>query len=232
MDDLNRPGLKEKLVDIFFKLTLPRALLSFFIVILVIFCVTIYENRQELFTKTASIVVVNKANPIPAGDYGLYAPSPEGAALLDAYLKLHPDIVMLSVLDANQVQNRKTVVYRSFNDPAIKLLVEKEALVNPAIGDGALFTTDPDNNIQVLAILNGEFYCTKPGGAIVNAFPDIKSTIAYQCRIPLPPAFGKATGWITLDLKGWPPKDYDHFKTEALLLSLEYYNKEVLKAKQ
>lgn len=230
MDALNTTSLKEKILDYFFKLTIERLIISFLAAIMIIAALTLYENRQYVFRQT-SVVVVNKAI-LPTGDYSLVPPSPEGVIILDGYLAKNPEVLMLSVVDANQIENRRVTVHRAFSDLAVKTIVEKSTKSNPAIGSGPLFTTESENNIQILAVLNGEFYCTKPSNIGSYVPEEIRGMIVYECRTPLPPAFGKATGWITLHLKSWPPINYDYFKSEALIFSLEYYNKEVLKAKQ
>lgn len=212
---------KNKVWDWFAHLTVKRLAISALAGALTIAGWTLWENRQKVF-ESQSI----RYN----GDYVLEKPSEKGQAIVSVFHKSRPEIVMITLLDANPVSNRREVVYRWFSDTATKTAVETQTSMNPTIGDGALFSQDPENNKQVLAVLSGEFYCAPAAGGIINiAFPDVAKRVKFSCRVPLPPAFGKATGWFTIHLTKWPLDDIDRFKTEALTMSLTYFNSEILK---
>lgn len=215
--------IKNSLADFILNVTWSRLIKTVIAGLVVISLVVVYENRQVFFNK------INAGLNNTVDDFELKPPRLEGQKIIAGFMNGNKEVVMLSVLDANPVTNRRNVVYRDFNDPKIKNVVDRYVLENPTIGDGALFTTDPINNKQILAILNGEFFCAENKNSIISqAFPEAAKQIVYSCRVPLPPSFGKATGWITLHLNKWPLDDYDRFKSDSLLMSLNYYNREVL----
>lgn len=212
---------KNKIWEWFAHLTVKRLLISAVAGLVAIAGYTLWENRQKVFDNQTI-----KYN----GDYVLQKPGAEGNKVVGQFVNSHPEIVMVTLLDANPISNRRQVVSRWFNDPTVQSAVETITTANPTVGDGALFTADHENNKQVLAVLSGEFYCAPSGGGIITqAFPEVAKKVKYSCRIPLPPAFGKATGWFTVHLSKWPLDDLDRFKTDALTMSLTYYNAEILK---
>ena len=220
-------SFKDKLFEFFTKLNWYRLGISAVAALLIIFNYTLYENRQVIFNLAKPLVTVS-ANTITA-DYRLEYPSVVGKNILNKLTLLHPEISMVSVIDADQISNSRTVVYRTFNDPVIEKIIKSTAEKIPDVGNGALFTSgDEASNIQVLAMLNGEFLCTPASGILVKAFPELGPHIEYQCMVPLPPAYNKATGWLTLHLKEWPVTDFNRLKNNSLIAALEYYNKEVL----
>lgn len=215
--------IKESVADFILHITWGKLIRTVIAGLVIISLIAIYENRQVFFNK------INFSLNNTVDDFELKPPRLEGQKIIASFMNKNKEVVMLSVLDANPVTNRRNVVYRDFNDSKIKTLVDRYVLENPTVGDGALFTTDPINNKQILAILNGEFFCAENKNSIITqAFPGAAKQVVYSCRVPLPPSFGKATGWITLHLNKWPLEDYDQFKSDALLMSLNYYNREVL----
>jgi len=114
-------------------------------------------------------------------------------------------------------------VHRFFNSDSFEELFKRADQERPGSGDGPLFTEDPANNAQVLAVVNGEFLCTDVTNSIlVKQFPHIAKAIVLSCRVPLPPAFGKAGGWFAMHMMH-EPTDLSTFKTDALTLSYLYF---------
>ena len=218
---MSNEDLKSKAFDFFSRLTWKRLIISIIAGAFAISMFTLYENRQTLFdqAKTGLNSTVD--------DLELKAPGKVGQALIQEFMKKHPEVLMLSLLDANPLSNQRIVVYRAFNSAQLEAEVLSQTLKVPTAGDGPLFTNDPENNKQVLAILNGEFYCSPPTGILLTAFPEQGKLVKQQCRVPLPPSFGKATGWMTLHMRDWPMASYDLMKNDSLVLSLEYYRREV-----
>jgi hypothetical protein len=212
--------LKSKVWEWFAHLTVKRLIISAVAGAIGIGGWTLWENRQHVFDRQAIKY---------DGDYKLPPPSADAQVLVQAFVNLRPEIVMVTLLDANPVSNTRNVVHRWFNEAAVRESVERVTKVNPLAGDGALFTSDPENNKQVLAVLSGEFYCAPVSGIILTAYPEVAKRVKYSCRVPLPPAFGKATGWFAVHLEKWPPADMDNFKSLALMMSLTFYNREILK---
>lgn len=211
-----------KIFEWFTHLTWPKMIISVVAAAMMLTIFTLYENRQRVFDHSATRGYIS--------DFELQKPTKEGAEIFKAYLKLHPEVTYISLMDANPITNKRSVVTRYFNDKEIQNIIESQVRENPTMGDGPLLTADPNLNKQVLAILAGEFYCDPAkAGVITRIFPEVAKRLTYSCRVPLPPAFNKATGWITLHLNEWPLTDIEKFKIDALTLSLAYYNQDILK---
>lgn len=223
------PDWKHKALDIVKHLTWLRLILYVVAVVFAISAYTVWENRQNLFNR-ASISLNSTVD-----DFILEPPTKVGQGIIADFMKQHPDVVMLSIFDANPIDNTRTVIYRTFNDPKLRVYIDARVVETPHVGDGPLFTADTENNKHVLAILNGEFGCSdiRTTSMFARAYPEAAERAPYQCRIPLPPSFGKATGWFAIQLAHAPNGDaYEQLKIEALLMSLNYYNLEVLKQAQ
>jgi hypothetical protein len=221
---------KAKVLDFVKHLTWSRLALYVVTATFAISAYTVWENRQNLFNRAGTSL----NNTVD--DFALDAPSKVGVGIVADFMARHPEVAMISVVDANPIANQRIVVYRAFNDRRVQANVEQRLAHNSSVGDGPLFTADHDNNKQVLSILNGEFTCSevRPDSQLATSYPELLPMTPYSCRIPLPPSFGKATGWFSL-LMAKPPATgeyYDRLKFESLMMSLNYYNLEVLKQGQ
>jgi hypothetical protein len=140
------------------------------------------------------------------------------------------DIVIVGLIESDPVRNMRIPIYRFIKDDDVQRIVD-EAKERGATGIQPLFTENLSNNKQMLAIMSGEFNCgpvTEEG--VLITFPKLKDKIVATCRVPLPPAFGQATGWIAIHLRKWPPTaGLDQLKFDALNMSLAYFNLEIAK---
>lgn len=213
----------EKIMQWLTTLTWPKLALALVAVTSGITMYTLYENRQKVFE-------FQTGARGQADDFELMAPTKDGKAIFEAFLKLHPEVAYIALVDANPLSNRRITVARFYNDKEIQGIIENATRDTPSLGDGPLLTADPILNKQVLAILAGEFYCDPAkDGVIAKVFPEAAKRLSYTCRVPLPPAFNKATGWLAIHLNKWPSDDLEKFKIDALTLSLSYYNAGILK---
>lgn len=212
--------LKTKIWDWFVHLTYKRLFISVIAGVVGITGITLWENRQMVFeNRTINYV----------GDYPLEAPSESTSKMVQAYVSSRPEVLLVSLLDANPVTNSRNVVHRWYGNQQTMVEVESAVEKNPDVGNGALFNSNQENNTQVLAVLAGEFYCAPVSGILLTAYPELAKRVKYSCRAPLPPAYGKATGWFAIHLSAWPPADMDQFKNSSLMMALTYYEAEIAK---
>lgn len=183
---------------------------------------TMFENRQQMY---------DRFNPqLYAEDYPLVPPKAEGQKIIRDFMTRNPEVALITLIDADPVRNVRFPIYRAFNNEEVERVINAAA-ANGQRGDGPLFNNTESNNKQIIAIMNGEFFCTPVNeGEFARLFPTLTTKIKYSCRAPLPPAFNKATGWFSMHLTGWPPKSgFDNFKFDALNMSLAYFNAEIAK---
>jgi hypothetical protein len=200
--------------------TFPRVLAIGLLFIISMVFIAAYENRQKVYATVISRTV---------GDYVLAQPSAKGKQLMQNLVDKYPNIAMISVIDADPISNRRTATYRLFNDSVLESIVKNVLAFHPSAGDSILFGADEKSNKEVLAVMAGEFLCTPNKSTVLtNSFPGSEKIVVYSCRVPLPPAFNKATGWFTLQLKSWPESRIEELKVDALSMSLTYYNTEIL----
>ena len=181
---------------------------------------TLYENRQKVYERLEP--------QFYAEDYALQPPGKLGEEVLRNFIAAHPEVALITLIDADPVRNIRTPVHRIFNNTQLEQVI-KGAEQSGRSGAGPLFSADAENNKQMIAVMNGEFYCAPVSeGAFANLFPEVSKIVKYSCRIPLPPAFGKATGWFSMHLTDWPPpRGLDNLKFDSLNMSLTYYNAEI-----
>lgn len=180
----------------------------------------VYENRQKVYDQFA----MGKYS----GDFVLQMPSEKGRKILADFTNKYQSIAMVSLIDADPVDNTRRLIYRSYKNQVLQKIMEDNDRDNPGNSGGPLFTSNAENNKQILAIMNGEFFCAPGTNSILSTnFQGADKIVVYQCRVPLPPAFNKATGWFTIHLTAWPDSKIDEIKFDALSMSLAYYNTEI-----
>jgi len=207
--------LKSKVWEWFEHLTVHRIGVSALAICVAIGGYVGFENRQRLFDGVRSTGVLGAT-------FKVTTPSKEQHEIISKFLVLHPEVAFISLLDADPVANRRTIVHRFYNDPVVEEFFKKADKERPGSGNGPLFTDNEANNAQVLAVANGEFMCSEvPGGILEKQFPKIATGIVKTCRVPLPPAFRKAGGWFAMHLRSAP--DMASLKTDALTTSFLYF---------
>lgn len=174
-----------------------------------------FENRQRIYEGVLREPII--------GDYVLEEPGRQGKELLSRFVFANKNVAMVTIIDADPLNNRRIPIYRAFGDEQVRKFTDDAKVT----GEGPLFNNDSTNNSQMLAIMNGEMICGDvKEGMFSKLFRGADQVINYTCRVPLPPAFRKTTGWISIHMYE-KPTDVESFKFNALTLSLTYYNMEV-----
>lgn len=201
--------------------TWHRLALLFATLILLAAALAYYENRHIIYNK----VVPNTMT----GDWPLAHPTQESQAILAAFAKRHPQAALITIIDADPERNRRTVVYRHFNNHAVEEFVRaKEA--TGVDGAGLLYTAnDIEANKQVLAINDGQVICDDASkGFFANAFKGVERLVSYSCRVPIPPAAFSVTGWISIHFVAPPELPTEELRQQMLALAMAYYKADIL----
>jgi len=202
-------------------ISFKRVFAFLLLMIIAMASLAVYENRQRMYSS-----VISRTE----GDYVLEKPTDAGKKIMQDLLVKYPNIAMITLIDADPVGNRRIAVDRVFNSKELEAIMLNTLRTNPTAGDSVLFSSNEQSNKEVLAVMTGEFLCTANKGTILtNNFQGSDQVVAATCRVPLPPAFNKATGWFAIHLKEWPYDRADELKVDALSMSLNYYNTEILK---
>lgn len=213
----------DEIIKFLKQLTWKKLSITAAAVILAIILITIYENRQDLFETT-------KIAPTIHGDWPLRKPVNGGEKLLSSLTKRYPEISLVVVVDADPVKNQRIVVHREYNNTELKATLAEQAAKGQDATASPLFTSNAEENQLILNIMLGEFQCApSEGTGIARMYDGLEKLIVVSCRVPLPPAYLKVTGWISVHFTAWPIRDYDRFRQDALNTALEYYELEVNK---
>lgn len=204
-------------------LTFARVMLFTLFIAVFITTYTLWENRQTLYNR-ASVVKIT-------GDFELGIPGKDAKQLIDTFVATHPDILVAAVIDADPIRNRRIPRYRSYGNKQVEEIFA-EALTYGMTGIQPLYNSDELNNKQILSVMSGEFSCSPAlqNSGVLQAMPSMSKYIVASCRIPIPPAYNEATGWIGIHLKKWPPSGgLDSLKFDSLNMAIAYYNLEISK---
>lgn len=212
--------MQEKLLEFLKDLTWTKYTLTLVAVISGIALFAVFENRQKVYDRITPHVVTD--------DMLLEKPSNRGRQIIAELVARHPEIVLVTLIDADPLRNMRRPIYRHFNHSKLEDVIKQQE-ESGRDGSGPLYTSDESNNRQMLAIMSGEFFCSPVDeGSFAKMFPGVGEIAKYSCRVPLPPAFGKATGWFSIHISKWPPEHgLDQLKFDALSMSLSYFNVEI-----
>lgn len=179
-----------------------------------------YENRQVIYNR----IVPNQMT----GDWPLAYPSEQAQAILAGFAKRHPQAALITIIDADPERNRRTVVYRHFNNRAVEEFVRAREAAGQD-GSGLLYGTDIESNKQVLAINDGQVVCDDASkGFFASAFKGVERLVSYSCRVPIPPAAFNVTGWISIHFVAPPEIPTEELRQQMLALAMAYYKSDIL----
>jgi hypothetical protein len=205
---------KTKILTFISRLTIKRVIVIALAGVVGLAGLVVYENRQKLFDSTMKVVTL--------GDFVVDTPTEKQTALISTFMANHPEVLFITLVDADPVRNTRKVIHRFFNEDITRDYFAKIDKSRPGLGDGPLFTDSEANNAQVLSVANGEWFCSSTkGGILEKQFPQIAEQVTQTCRAPLPPAFRKAGGWFSIHLKG--NADMASLKIDSLTMSFLYF---------
>lgn len=128
----------------------------------------------------------------------------------------------MTVLRFDYSRNTRVPIHRFFNDEEMRTILMDR--LNG--GDGALpifITNDNSNNNQMITIIQGEMTCGPfVDGGLSRVWPDLAKTFTVSCRVPIPPGFGGAIGYIVVHFKQpeLRPYEFEAMKIDLMGLSI------------
>jgi hypothetical protein len=166
----------------------------------------------------ANSIWFNKEHTAVRQESGFTKLSPAGEDSVANFMyKWRSSAVYLTVLRFEHAKNTRVPIYRFFNDDAVKKIITDR--LNG--GDGALpmfIANDNSNNNQMISVIQGEMTCGPfEGGGLARVWPDLVKTFTISCRVPIPPGFGGAIGYIVVHFKQPELRSYEF---EAMKIDL------------
>jgi len=212
----------DTLVKLLSILTLKRVGLFTVFCLIVISMYTLFEHRQLAYDSVTEMKIPTE------GKYDLKEPNSEQKTLIDDLVKSNPSVIQISVVDADPIKNFRKVLYTRTYDKEFETFHEKT--ISGKLPTGPLFSTDQQSNEHIVNLLSGEIRCAPSNeGFYYRMYPEFTRFIKYSCRIPLPPAYGKVTGWLSVHFAEWPLRDFGKTKYDMLNLANDYYLEELKK---
>jgi hypothetical protein len=174
--------------------------------------------------KIAYFQSVTESNPPPfimsVGDR--LELTPNSVLIVQQFLKTHPDIDVVGVVNFDMVHNTRTNMLRMFNDKALEAKVQ-EQIAHPPEKPQPLFTSDIESNSEISSLLSNQFTCNS-GESIFTRQYGLRNIIHTTCRVPIPPYYGRVTGYIVLySKKEMSIYEKDQLRIAAIRLAVDMY---------
>lgn len=196
-----------------------RILMLAFMAIVTIFSITLFEERSVvngLFTQEQSAprdlnVVLSERVRKRIDDTVIRSPLIVGARVVSANLKV----------------NQRAQVYYYTDDPVVQS--QWDQYIRERGNTQAIFSSDQVNNLQMVAVINGEFACSEFKDSLIGkVMPSLEGHIKYSCRVGIPPYYGDFSGYLVFWLKDAPDEGMtNEVRIEAVRLANDIY-KELL----
>lgn len=184
---------------------------------------TVYEHREQIFNSSHfSMAAKNSGNMTTQ----VFSISEETKGIIKKYVDDEQEIIGLAVLSADERLNLRNVMY-FYNDGSDPLFTPN---VSPFPTQLPLFTTNEENNREIVKLINGEFVCSPFSSSILaKTSPNVSGHISATCRASLPPYYGHFIGFVTIFLKDDPDLErQSQLKSRLEHLATQIYFKDVL----
>lgn len=140
----------------------------------------------------------------------------------------HPEIAVVGVVAVELKENTRTSLMRVFNDKEVERRVVEADKTQPG-GPFPLFTADTAGNAEITALLGGEFTCSTEDVAVFIQRYNLGDKLKQVCRIPVPPYYGRLTGYLVLYSKvEMSIYEKDRLRSAATRLALDIYRNDVV----
>ena len=160
-----------------------------------------YDNKAEIY----GYITHKRIDPNSAQPKELLLAS---RAQINAVVDKSDLIGSVTVTLADFQKNQRILVYSYVNQghSDLKSMYAKYAL--NSFGNAQLFGDVPEDNRQLIGLINGEFVCTPYDGTLIQRLaPDTSKYIKYTCSNGIPAAYGRFKGIISLYLTRQPKAD-------------------------
>ena len=212
-------GLISKLVR---SISLMRIFVWAMAMVACVFGYTVFEHRSEIFMETSF-------SPRPIGNMvnETFNVSDITKQEFAEYAASDKSIAGIAIISADLRQNLRTAVFFYGNGNTAKYNQQGRLL---PIDQLPLFTSDDENNRQMVKLINGEFFCVPYSSTIMaHASDEPHNELVAVCRASLPPYFGHFSGFISVLLTIDPDLEkQSELKNRLESLATQVYFRDVL----
>lgn len=211
-------NLLPKLASFISWLTPRRMLLitAFFLTLIV--SLTLFEQRNLIFSKIGDGAVVIETPP-------KIRIAESVADDIITFVDGNKKVVFFSLVSSSIRLNQSEIVYFYTDNPVLREL--HLASLKDSGSSFPIFTSIQGENAQMVSALNGEFACYKYEETFKNrSLPQGASIAPYVCNISLPPYYGEFSGFITFGLIDAPTAaEIDALRLVGTRISTEIYTR-------
>lgn len=165
---------------------------SLFCLITLVFLI-FWEVRPQVYESL-------KINAIPSGKIlESVIMTPKSAQETQKSLKkiTHTSTIAIQVISVDFKKNIKTQAHIESNNQEFRKSVEDYLTIRSGSGM-PVFGSKESNNRRIVELINGNFVCTPYTETAEPAmYLNTTGIVHYVCSVPIPPFYGKFTGYIT-----------------------------------
>lgn len=116
----------------------------------------------------------------------------------------HTGAISVQVINVDFKKNTRTQAFFISSNDKLKQSVDNYLVMVGGTGT-PVFNSDEVNNKRIIDLLNGNFICTPYADTIGPVlYQGTSGIVEYVCSIPIPPFYGKFTGYINVYLTKAP----------------------------
>jgi hypothetical protein len=116
----------------------------------------------------------------------------------------HTGAVGIQIINVDFRKNIRTQAFFVSNNEKLKKSVDDYLALTGGSGT-SIFTNNEVNNKRIIDLLNGNFICTPYEDTIAPLiYQGTLGSINYICSVPIPPYYGKFTGYVNVYLTEKP----------------------------
>ncbi|MEJ7929857.1 hypothetical protein WG922_07725 [Ramlibacter sp. AN1015] len=175
----------------------------------------VFENRQTIYTQSIGrFDGVAVKQEITISDASKQA--------IDQFVALDNNVEVVQLVDVDLYKNARKVVYEAVTAVRKGELLDEAQLTGQQV---PLFSSEVVQNSQMISLINGEFGCgAVKDTAFARKRPKFASTLHTSCRVPIPPLYGRLTGYLIFHLRNEPSQyEIEALKLHAIQLAMKIY---------
>lgn len=185
-----------------------------------------WRNRRALlqdYTTTRQKISVD-ASRVPN-------PSPATKMQLTQFANSKNDIMGVNIIRVDFAQNTRSSTFRYYKEQAVS--DEWNEFLKSG-RQSALFGDNESANQRLVALINGQFSCTRTIETEAGRFiPAVNQFSLATCMAPIPPGYGDFVGFINIFLRSQPTgSEIQELETITNQIARDMYERDVVKSTQ
>lgn len=197
------------------KATFIEMLATLAFAMMLVSIVILFEVRTAFFQRYLTPDPQIVLSPVPTR----LVLTSESIRAVEQFAASNTDLAAVGVMSVDLSENTRTALLMIYNDKKLEVQAAKLNMTT-----WPLFTSSPANNSDISSLLNGEFTCSPAQYSTLALSIGPNSPIKTTCRVPVPPYYGRLTGYLVMhSTDELSIYQVDRLRNAALRLSIDMY---------